>query len=260
MTKKEFIEALALKLSEELDAAETASQIRYYEGYLDGEVARGHTEEEAVEALGDPNLIAKTIIEMPREDGFFGRTVPSESDSYYEGAFQAENEPGVSYGYHEENNSYGYHEENSSYGTREESASYGTREESASYGTREEGTSYGDREESASYGTREESTSYGTHEDSMSYGTRGDEDFTGGPRHAAFEENVRGTVETSKRGLMRDENGDFNWSLFALILAAVMIFVAIIWFVTRVIFILWPVILIVIAVSLITRAFRGSGR
>ena len=230
MTKQEFTDALRSRLSEELDAAEVNSQVRYYEGYLDGEIARGKTEEEAVGVLGDPFLIAKTIIESPREESFFGRTVQDAESSYYEGAFQAENEGNVSSGHHEE---------------------------STSYGTREENTSYGNREENTSYGTREENTSYGSHEESMSYGTREEEAFSGGPHHAAFED-VKGTVEGSKRGFMRDINGDFNWGLFALILAVIMIFVAVVWIVTRVIIGFGPVILVILAVLLIVRTIRGE--
>lgn len=264
MTKQEFLDALGSRLSEELDANETASQLRYYEGYLDGEIARGHSEEEAVGALGDPYLIAKTIIETPHEEGLLGRSVPDETSSYYEGAFQAENET-LSYGYHEDNTShgareesasYGEREENTSYGTREESASYGAREESTSYGTREENTSYGAREENTSYGTKEENASYGSREENMSYGTKEQDSFEDGPRHAAFEENVTGTVDRSNKGFLRDENGDFNWGAFAMILAAVMILVAVIYLVTRVVVAFAPIILIIAAITLISRTLR----
>ena len=91
MTRQEFINALGAKLCEELPPAEVSSQIQYYQGYLDGEIARGRSEEEAVEALGDPHLIAKTIIESPRQETLFGGG-QSQADAYFEGAYQAENE------------------------------------------------------------------------------------------------------------------------------------------------------------------------
>ena len=37
--------------------------IRYYEEYIRGEVLKGSSEEAVTEAIGDPRLIAKTIIE-----------------------------------------------------------------------------------------------------------------------------------------------------------------------------------------------------
>ena len=38
-------------------------QLEYYSSYIDDEVRKGKTEEEVLEALGDPRLIAKTIVQ-----------------------------------------------------------------------------------------------------------------------------------------------------------------------------------------------------
>ena len=66
MTKEEFLNALGNKLSEDLSESEIASELRYYEGYIDAEVSRGKSEEEATDQLGDPILIARNIAEAPR--------------------------------------------------------------------------------------------------------------------------------------------------------------------------------------------------
>ena len=63
MTKTEFIEALRKSLYGKVDDNELAGNISYYGSYIDGEVARGRSEAEVCEELGDPRLIAKTIVE-----------------------------------------------------------------------------------------------------------------------------------------------------------------------------------------------------
>ena len=94
MTRQEFISTLGAKLSEEFSTAEVLSQIQYYQGYIDGEMRKGEmrkgkTEEEILDELGDPMLIAKTILESPREDSSYGY-VRSQQDAYDEGAYQGE--------------------------------------------------------------------------------------------------------------------------------------------------------------------------
>lgn len=60
MTKKEFLDNLAKSLAGNLPAAEIEENIRYYKDYIEnGE----ESEAKALETLGDPHLIAKTIID-----------------------------------------------------------------------------------------------------------------------------------------------------------------------------------------------------
>lgn len=94
MTKQEFLSALGEKLKEGMTSAQIISQVRYYEGYIDGEIAKGKTEEEAVADLGDPILIARNILESPREevDSIFGPSVEDQEDAYEEGSYQGENQ------------------------------------------------------------------------------------------------------------------------------------------------------------------------
>lgn len=60
MTKKEFLDILTESLAGNVPANEIEENIRYYKEYIEhGE----ESEEKALENLGDPHLIAKTIID-----------------------------------------------------------------------------------------------------------------------------------------------------------------------------------------------------
>jgi uncharacterized membrane protein len=89
MTKEEFLNALGNKLSEDLSGSEIASELRYYEGYIDAEVSRGKSEEEATEQLGDPILIARNIVESPRNS--YGYREATYEQGYEEAAYQQAN-------------------------------------------------------------------------------------------------------------------------------------------------------------------------
>ena len=89
MTKEEFLNALGNKLSEDLSGSEIASELRYYEGYIDAEVSRGKSEEEATEQLGDPILIARNIVESPRNS--YGYREATYEQGYEEATYQQAN-------------------------------------------------------------------------------------------------------------------------------------------------------------------------
>lgn len=61
MNKIEFISELRGVLSTDLPDSEVISNIRYYEGYIDNKSLESN-EYEVIEQLGNPRLIAKTII------------------------------------------------------------------------------------------------------------------------------------------------------------------------------------------------------
>lgn len=62
MDRQTFIRELGRALYGKLGDAEIAGHIRYYEDYIAQETASGRTEEEVLEELGDPRLIARTIV------------------------------------------------------------------------------------------------------------------------------------------------------------------------------------------------------
>lgn len=62
MKKKKFLNGLRDALVNELSPDEVNQQLLYYERYINEEVSKGKTEEEILRMLGEPRLIAKTII------------------------------------------------------------------------------------------------------------------------------------------------------------------------------------------------------
>lgn len=75
MTKQEFLQKLRLALSGRVNSDIVADNIMYYEDYINTEIRKGKSEEDVLEALGDPRLIARTIVE----------TNPSQTGGKYSG-------------------------------------------------------------------------------------------------------------------------------------------------------------------------------
>ena len=65
MSRTEFLRALRQKLLESMSASEADEQVRYYDNYIKKAVQNGQNEREVLAALGDPVLIARTILEAP---------------------------------------------------------------------------------------------------------------------------------------------------------------------------------------------------
>ena len=62
MTKNEFLEGLRKALGNDLDRETVQENVAYYDGYISVQVNMGRTEEEVTADLGDPWVIAQTII------------------------------------------------------------------------------------------------------------------------------------------------------------------------------------------------------
>ena len=69
MDKNEFIEKLQRTLAGGLNSLQVAENVRYYEDYIATEIQKGKTEEEVLDSLGDPRLLAKSIIEANKRAG-----------------------------------------------------------------------------------------------------------------------------------------------------------------------------------------------
>lgn len=63
MAKQEFLEKLRLALNGKVSSGQLAENLRYYEDYINTEIRKGREEEEVLSCLGDPRLIARTIVE-----------------------------------------------------------------------------------------------------------------------------------------------------------------------------------------------------
>lgn len=53
-----------------LSSARVAENVRYYEDYIDTEIRKGRSEAEVLSTLGDPRLLAKSIIEANKRAGY----------------------------------------------------------------------------------------------------------------------------------------------------------------------------------------------
>lgn len=80
MGKLEFLDKLRLALNGRVGAGTLSDTLTYYEDYISAEMRKGRSEEEVMASLGDPRLIARTIMET--ED----REEQSVSEEYGEDA------------------------------------------------------------------------------------------------------------------------------------------------------------------------------
>lgn len=63
MEKQEFLERLQVSLNGKVAPETVTDTLSYYEEYINTEIQTGKTEDEVMSALGDPRLIARTIVE-----------------------------------------------------------------------------------------------------------------------------------------------------------------------------------------------------
>lgn len=67
MTKKDFITRLRRALSGKLDGMAVTEHASYYEEYIEIQVRKGKEEWQVTEELGDPALLAKSILNAERD-------------------------------------------------------------------------------------------------------------------------------------------------------------------------------------------------
>ena len=63
MNRYEFISTLRISLTGKVPTTTVEDNVQYYEEYIEIQLRQGKSEEEILEALGDPRLLAKTVIE-----------------------------------------------------------------------------------------------------------------------------------------------------------------------------------------------------
>ena len=79
MYRAEFLDILKTQLSGQMHEGKIAAHLRYYEDYIQSKVRGGTPEEDVIAQLGDPRLIAKTLLDTDT-----GEEVYEESRSYSE--------------------------------------------------------------------------------------------------------------------------------------------------------------------------------
>lgn len=69
MTKKEFLNGLWRALAGKMESEEVQKHVDYYQEYIEIQVRKGMTEEQVIEELGTPSLIAKSILTATGDSG-----------------------------------------------------------------------------------------------------------------------------------------------------------------------------------------------
>lgn len=65
MNRHEFLKQLEHALEEEMSPAKVKGHVEYYRSYITEELKNGKSEKEVMELLGDPWIIARSIIDSP---------------------------------------------------------------------------------------------------------------------------------------------------------------------------------------------------
>ena len=82
MSTREFLIQLESSLRGEVSEAVIQENLNYYGGYIREQIAAGRDEREVLEMLGDPRLIARTIIDTNGGDGSYQTGSQSSYSSY----------------------------------------------------------------------------------------------------------------------------------------------------------------------------------
>lgn len=68
MTKQEFLTELQRALTNHMSVGAVAGHVNYYREYIEVEVRKGKSEEQVVAELGNPRLIAKSILNASADE------------------------------------------------------------------------------------------------------------------------------------------------------------------------------------------------
>lgn len=68
------MERLQRALAGGVNSSQVAENVRYYQDYIDTEIRKGRSEAEVLSVLGDPRLLAKSIIEANKRAGYIEGT------------------------------------------------------------------------------------------------------------------------------------------------------------------------------------------
>jgi uncharacterized membrane protein len=89
MSKREFLDTLRQTLEGEIEAKLIEQHIRYYDDYLSN--SSGRSEEDILNELGDPRLIAKTIIDSEKIAAQRNQQTYNNSHSYRDYSYSNDN-------------------------------------------------------------------------------------------------------------------------------------------------------------------------
>ena len=69
MSKTEFLDILYNQLSGQMPEGSVAAHVQYYRNYIEDEQQKGRTETDILNDLGDPRLIARTLLDTEVDAG-----------------------------------------------------------------------------------------------------------------------------------------------------------------------------------------------
>lgn len=69
MNRTEFLDTLRSQLSGQMHEGKVAAHVRYYEDYIQSQVRSGRDEQQVLDELGDPRLIARTLLDTDVDNG-----------------------------------------------------------------------------------------------------------------------------------------------------------------------------------------------
>ena len=87
MTKEQFMMELEQSLQGEVSAYELSDSLTYYRQYFEDEIRNGKSEEDVIQELGSPRLIARSIIDAHGNEGAASGNSGYEDSDYREGSY-----------------------------------------------------------------------------------------------------------------------------------------------------------------------------
>ena len=91
MNKKEFLDTLYNQLYGQMTEGAIAAHVQYYRNYIDDAVNQGRTEEEVLNELGDPRLIARTLLDTDSTASGNLQTTERYSEAYTDNSYEYDN-------------------------------------------------------------------------------------------------------------------------------------------------------------------------
>ena len=91
MNKKEFLDTLYNQLSGQMPEGSIAAHVQYYRNYIEDAVTQGRTEAEVLNELGDPRLIARTLLDTDSTASGNPQTTGSYSEPYTDNSYEYDN-------------------------------------------------------------------------------------------------------------------------------------------------------------------------
>lgn len=88
MNRNEFLKKLSEALENDLSTPEVRENLEYYDSYIRSEIKNGKSEQEVLDMLGDPWMIARTIVDSAENERNYystsSRTYVSGTEPYAE--------------------------------------------------------------------------------------------------------------------------------------------------------------------------------